>query len=424
MNTALQIRQYRAAPGMGEMFVVVIVLLLSMGAFQNLLASSINDGPNTGMLGMEIVWSLLYFVTLCLFFSNCDEPFQRIRSVFPLLAITMFVASSAFWSDDPFLTVRRSVALALTLVFGVYFASRFDTKRQLRLLVSAFGICVVFSFVFEIFGLNPDVGVPGWYGIFYQKNSLGRTMVLAALVFLFWKRIEPEHKWLARLGFVAAATLVLLARSATSLLILIFLVCILSYLRWSLRRRRLVAVAGLGALITAAVPLVFWASTHLEVVAGGLGRDPLLTGRVPLWILSTAAALQRPWLGFGYEAFWRPDEIYVRRIWHVLVWKAPHAHNGLLELWLDVGIIGLSLFLTVLIHYIARALKFSYLRRSDALALWPLMFLMFMVIGNLTEASFLSANSLTFILYVSAAFMLSNREKRSYLATAVIPEYA
>jgi hypothetical protein len=49
---------------------------------------------------------------------------------------------------------------------------------------------------------------------------------------------------------------------------------------------------------------------------------------------------------------------------------------------------------------------------------------MFMVIGNLTEASFLSANSLTFILYVSAAFMLSNREKRSYLATAVIPEYA
>jgi len=403
----------------GEKLLVLMVLLLSLGAFMNLAVGGALQDPNTGMLGMQVLWSILYMITISFFCRSSIAP-GTFRRAMPLIAVISFAFASVCWSDYPGLTARRCIALGLTLIFGLYFARRFDVKEQFRLLATAFGVCIVFSFFFELFHLNPDQGVPGWYGVFYQKNSLGRNMVLAALVFLFWRRLEPEHGKRAWLGFVGSVSLLLLARSVTSLLVLMLLLCLLPYLRWSLRKSWLWATSGIALLVCATAPCVLWASTHLESIAGGLGRDPLLTGRVPLWILSSAVALQRPWFGFGYEAFWLPNQTFTRRIWYVLAWNAPHAHNGFLELWLELGLCGVALFLGVFSYYIAKAFRFSYRNSFHPAALWPLMFLLFLFVGNLTESSFLAGNSIYFILYVAAASMLSTKVSAFYDAPEML----
>jgi len=415
MNSTLQHRLQggRPTPSCFEIGFVVVVLLLSMGAFQNLFAREYED-PTTGMLGMEIFWSVLYLLTLFFYFKHGNQPSLRIRNVFPLVIVVIFAASSVAWSAAPLLTARRATALALTLVFGVYFASRFDVRMQFRLLAAGFGVCVILSYAFELLGGNPQVDVPGWYGIFDQKNSLGRMMVLGSLVFLFWKGVDRKCSRLANLLFLASLLLVLLARSATSLLVLAFLLLLLFYLRWSVAKSWAVALSGLGAFATLTVPFVMRAST-LGDVTGGLGRDPFLTGRVPLWILSVAAALQRPWLGFGYEAFWQPDEFYAQRIWRLAHWTAPHAHNGFIELWLEIGLLGSTLFLSVLAYYMVKALRLHYEMKPETVALWPVTFLVFMLIGNLTEVSFLSANSVSFILLVSIGSTLSGSRSHTQL---------
>jgi exopolysaccharide production protein ExoQ len=392
----------------GEKVFVVFTLLLSTGAFLNLSVGGPIQSPNTGMVGMQILWTFVYAVVLILCARNSISPIRAAVNVAPLLAVVILALASTAWSQAPMLSARRAIALGLTLLFGVYFATRFELKDQFRLLAITCAICIVLSFAFELLQLNPDEGIPGWYGIFYQKNSLGRNMVLSALVFLFWQRLEPEYKWRARLGLILSGGLVVLARSATSLLVLLLLLCLLPYVRWSLRKNLLWASSGIALLVAMAVPAMVWAATHLEVVAGGLGRDPLFTGRVPLWILSSAAALQRPLLGFGFEAFWLPDQALTQRIWQVLVWRAPHAHNGFLELWLEVGLCGVALFAGGFLYYVAKALRFSYRQRPEPGAAWPLLFLLFILLSNLTESSLLSANSIYFILYVSVASLLSN----------------
>ncbi|HEV2730515.1 MAG TPA: hypothetical protein VGV15_10840, partial [Terriglobales bacterium] len=184
--------QIQSKPGTGEKAFVVVVLLLSLGAFQNLLVKGPLDTQNSGMPGMQVVWAIAYLSMLVLYSRSCDQPFRRIFELSPLLIVLAFVFASVLWSQDRGLTTRRSVALVLTLVFGVYFASRFKLKEQFRLLALALAVCIVFSFVFELLGLNPSEGIPGWYGVFYQKNILGKAMVLSSLVFMFWKRVEPE----------------------------------------------------------------------------------------------------------------------------------------------------------------------------------------------------------------------------------------
>jgi exopolysaccharide production protein ExoQ len=408
----------------GEKAFVVIVLLLSLGAFANLTVTGPIQTQNMGMLGMQVLWSSLYLIMLMLYSRNCSEPLRTLLRTRPFMILLAFTFLSAIWSEAPGLTLRRSIALALTFVFGAYLASRFTLKEQFRLLAWAFAICIVFSFIFELLGLNPSEGIPGWYGVFFHKTELGRNFAVGALVFLFWTRVDPDHRKLALLGFTLSAILVLLSRDVTSLVTLFVLLIVFPYVERVVRWNPARAIAAIVALLMFGALSILYVSQHLGEVTGLLGKDPQLTGRVPLWILSVAMALRRPWLGYGFSAFWIPDYAYTQRIWHILGWMPPHAHNGVLELWLELGLIGTSIFMLIYIHYCLRAVRL--LRQTkESVATWPLVFLLFFFITNFTESFFVTTNSIYFLLYVTSAFMCKEQESPRIGGAAVIhPSYA
>jgi exopolysaccharide production protein ExoQ len=353
---------------------------------------------------MQILWSAVYLIVLRFYFRQCSDPMRRLMRLWPFFGILVFVFVSAFWSQDVALTIRRSIALFLTFVFGVYFASRFDGKEQFRLLAWAFAICMVFSFAFELLGLNPSQEIPGWYGVFYHKTALGRNCTLGALIYLYWRQIDSKYRSLALLGFLASLALVLLSRDVTSLVTLALLLftgpCLRRVMRWGATR----AVLGALVLLSVGVSLLFFVLRHLDSVTRLLGKDPMLTGRVPVWILAAAMAMRRPWLGYGFDAFWLPDNVYVQRIWFLAHWKPPHAHNGLLELWLELGVVGLVLFLSMFVYYCGAALRLMR-KSSIKVAAWPFVFFLFLFLANLTESFFISANSIYFFLLVACASM-------------------
>lgn len=397
-----------------EGFFVVLVLLLAAGAFESLWVVPGQTQSAAGVLLMQVLWAVIYTLTLYLFLRHCEKPFRSFVSEWPLIVLCMFAMVSIFWSQAPGLTFRRSVALLLTLLFGIYFGSRFSSKEQLRLLAWTCGICIFFSSIFGLLGLGTSVdagsGVPGWYGIFDQKNSLGRIMVLSALVFLFWKRTAPEHKGLANTGFLASVVLILLSRSMTSVLVLVLLLALLHYLKWTLRKGVRWMIAGISFLVLTGTASLFYVATHLQEVTGLLGKSATLTGRIQIWILSTVMALRQPWLGYGYNAFWLPNEWYTARIWQVAGWNVPHAHDGLLELWLELGIIGAGLFLLVFVYYVLRGVASFRQNLGAGAAAWPLIFLLYLFLSNLTESSLLSRNSILFVLYAATAVATQQKE--------------
>jgi len=394
-------------PGQTEKAFVVLVLLLSLGVFTNLTITGRIETQNMGMLGMQILWSFVYVVTLVLYSRNCGKPLRTLFSVSPLIAVVTFAFASVLWSQDQALTLRRSIALALTFVFGVYFASRFSQKEQFRLLAWAFGFCITFSFIFELFGLNPSQGIPGWYGVFDIKNELGQAMVLSALVFLFWKKVEHDQRALANVGFVASVILLALSKAMTAVVVFAGLMILLPYLQWTLRKDVYRAVGGIVAGTFSGIYL----ATHREQATGFIGKDPALTGRVPLWIVAVVMAFQRPWLGYGFNAFWLPAQTYTPRIWQLLHWMPPQAHNGVLELWLELGLVGTGLFLFAFAYYTTKALKFAH-HSSEPAATWPIMFLVMLFLGNLTTAFFLQGNNIYFMLYVALATTMYTKESQ------------
>ena len=78
-------------------------------------------------------------------------------------------------------------------------------------------------------------------------------------------------------------------------------------------------------------------------LAGAVGRDPTLTDRTKIWHLLLSMHTN-PLLGTGYESFWLGPRL-------VKIWQRfgpiNEAHNGYLEVYLNLGLIGLFLLIVI-----------------------------------------------------------------------------
>ena len=48
--------------------------------------------------------------------------------------------------------------------------------------------------------------------------------------------------------------------------------------------------------------------------------------------------MERPWFGWGYEAFWIED---IHNLWSIYIWRPNQAHSGYVDSFTTLGIIGL-----------------------------------------------------------------------------------
>src|SRR5690349_1187100 len=116
-------------------------------------------------------------------------------------------------------------------------------------------------------------------------------------------------------------------------------------------------------------------------LARGVGRDPTLTGRTNIWkvVLSTNT---NPLVGAGYMSFWLGPRL--QYVWR-LAGGVNEAHNGYLEVYLNLGFIGLFLLGVLLIASYRSTCKRLTSRSGMAslsLALWTIV-----LFYNMTESA-------------------------------------
>jgi exopolysaccharide production protein ExoQ len=399
------------APGGGERFFTIFVFLLASGAFTNLMGGE-EGAAASGFVSiiMQTIWSVIYLVTLVLLRRGCKGflgVVRRDKLLFLLVALTMV---SVFWSDDPALTFRRSVALIGTTLFGVYFARRFSLSDQLRLLSRVFVVAAVLSLVFVAilpqYGLADPAFGYAWQGIYGHKNNLGAAMALGVVVFVFRAVSDRQRslRWWAAVGL--ALLLLLMARSSTGLVACLFTlsVFILSpALRWTLKRAILFFL-GVGTL---AVGAGLWAISHIALVLSMISRDPSFTGRTTIWIISIAMITRHPWIGYGYSEAWPGygSDIVARL---TSLPGMSHAHNAILNLWLDLGLLGVVIFILQYLKSLWRAVV--VIRHTRTVEwMWPLVFLLFLAAYGLVESVVLQKNGLSWILFTAVVIQVSCR---------------
>lgn len=314
-----------------------------------------------------------------------------------LLAFVSFGLASVFWSDFPLVALKRWFR-----DFGNYFvvlvvlsdprpleAVQTLLRRLSYLLVP---LSVLLIKYYPYLGKQYDTwtGAPMFVGVTTSKNMLGVACLVSGM-FFFWdiatrwsERRQSRTRKIILLDLIFLSMtfwLLHLASSATSSVCLAFGCLIIAAANRKEFRRQPVI---LKALIPLSFCLYLVLAFGLDMngrLAGAVGRDPTLTNRTLIW--KTVLGLHtNPLIGTGYESFWLGSRL--QAVWS-LVW-VNEAHNGYLEVYLNLGLIGLALLLLFLLSGYGKI--WTLLRSSPALGSLHLAFWAIMLFYNMTEAGF------------------------------------
>jgi exopolysaccharide production protein ExoQ len=393
-----------------DRLLLVGVILLSFG--QWLFPGADNESANSPIANG--LWVAAYVFALAGLVVERDAALRLMRSSLPLVAILLLAGVSTLWSDQPVLTARRSLELVGTTALALHLVRRLGLRGFIETLGVAVAITAVISLTLVVF--VPSVGAleGAWNGFFNHKNTLGTAMVLGmATIACVVDRSRGIRRGLQIAAFLLCLVLMIGSRNAGSYGTAIMLALIIPFLLQSRAKQRtkLVLLGLLGSVVAA----ILISGSAVNDALGVFGKDATLTGRTDAWQLVIDAIGRRPALGYGYGGvFWGWEGPAVTLIYPYLNWFPGSAHNGFLEVALNIGIVGEVALILLLVVGLRRAWA-SFWRGRDLSSAWPLCAMLWVIIGNFSEATFAMYNEVDWIVFVAAFFFAT--ESREYNAS-------
>ena len=399
-----------------EYLFVLFSLLAFTGSITALVRFGSTSPPDAdGLTIGQTVLLPVYLITLGMLLTKPGTILDALWRNLPAVLLLCMAVISASWSEAPAYSLRMSGTLAATSMFGLYLGTRFHPRRVLQLLACTLGIVALASLVFGLLlperGVDTELHEGAWRGIYGHKQLLGLHMALGTVVFVLLGRTSSSG-WYVWPGAVLCGALLLLSKSSTSLLVALSVLLALRLLLL-LRRGSLLSVAlgivGLAMAGTAVALVAFQANEALGI----LGKEASLTGRVPLWHYVLNRIGDQPWLGYGYQGFWlgwsgpSADVSQATGYWYPF-----HAHNGYLEVLLDLGIVGLAIFLSAWATGLVRTLK-ALKGQSRSEDQWQAAFLIFLILIGAGETVLLRHNTLFTVLFAAILFAPTPNESVS-----------
>lgn len=351
--------------------------------------------------GPDLLQWTVFAITAVFLVVRGRKVVTLMKAGWPVVLLVILAAVSVFWSADPVLSSARVVRIAGTTAFGLFLASRFTLEDQLRIAASTLGILALVS-AFLIFAMPGygKFGPLGWIGIFEWKNFFGRNMVLAMLVFLLLSDFSGRWRVVPIAGTLLCAVLVIGSRSRASTFTAFASLAAVGVFALAQRLPEQKRLRAMRAFAIAAVALVLLVATQAHRLLPYFQGGETLNLRMALWSVLLQKAALHPWFGYGYGAFWRGTAGVSGEVEQIVHFYPYHAHNGFLEIALDLGAIGFLVFLLPLIGYVRRATRRAMARPLLA-RLWPLTLLVYLLLINQMYSALMWSN-LNWALYVAA----------------------
>jgi exopolysaccharide production protein ExoQ len=377
---------------------------------------------------------VLFILGIAILLSRSFRWGNFFRRNWVLTAYLLFALVSVLWSDFPFPAFRKwsrdlgnYVVVLVVISESLPMEALSTLLRRLGYLLIPLSVMLIKYFPDRARQFDPWTGQGSYCGATTSKNMLG-VLCLVCGIYFFWDTVvrwpHRKDKRQKRVIYVNAVLtyltwwLLITCNSATSMtcLTIACLVILAAHTKVIQRHPKMFSVAIPVTVLT--YMLLFFGMGMSNAFAGAVGRTSL-SGRNEIWQL-VLSQQTNPLLGTGYESFWMGPRL--ESIWSK-GWAINEAHNGYLEVYLNLGFVGLFLillFMAAVYRNVCKKLRPFSNTGSFALAIWTAF-----AFHNSTEADF--RTGLMWLVFVLAALTVSGvgREKVSEvpaLHRARVPE--
>lgn len=307
---------------------------------------------------------------------------------YPLLAFLALATLSIAWSEYPIESVGGVIAQFATTAAAVAVAVTLSWDELLIVLGRVFrlilGLSLLFEFIVSAFIRHPIY--PVWVvpdnpahpaallywsrdllfsggkiqGIVGNSSLLAMAAMLGLIVFaiqLATRAVRPVAGWI---WLVVAVGFMAITRSATIFVALgaVVIVTLAVLLVRAAKTARSRAIRyGIITAVVVVVALV--AVLKRTALLHALGKSADFTGRSEIWARVIGLAHEHPTFGWGWISYWVP---WVAPFNHLIVKggvQVLHAHNAWLDVWLQLGIVGLVIFAALALSTLVRSWLFA-----------------------------------------------------------------
>lgn len=403
-------------------FLGFVLFVGSLKATLTTFDPNIGGATSDGNIKLQLTSGFIYASIMALMLFKIERVMLFISKNIILLLFLLIPIFSVAWSVSPDATIRRAIALTGSSFFAIYIAFAIPPERVIRILTAVYVLTAIASlfviFVLPTYGTHQFGEYAGlWRGVFSSKNELGATMAMAIILLLICPSDGNRERILQR--FLIAFCLFLLfmseSRAAWVSLLAVGLIA-LPLRRMGGRGTKTVIQASVFAVIV--VLSLGVATKYAEPLLELMGKDPTLTGRTGVWEVAIQRAMERPLLGYGYRAYWTPENKL--RLKPTEDWSdgIGHAHNTYIDLMVELGLLGIVSF-TLLLGILLYRIIHRMMTNNDFICIWAISSVIFILVRGMAEVTILQHADINWIyfIYFFALFGALSKENTKSEAT-------
>ena len=337
----------------------------------------------------------------------------------------IYCGISILWSEFPFVSFKRWIKdIGLLLSVLIVFTEA-NPINAVKILIRRFSYILI-SFSVILIALSPSS--QNYAGVSFNKNGLGRICMVSGMFFfanlISMRKLNASGKndrskimtnggsvankesYLIQMLFMLVAFYLLgIINSATSLGGL--MIGIVAYVTMGFgfikNNIRYIWILTIIAIVTGII--VQYSFDLIGMFITSLGRDVTLTGRIYIW-KDLLAFNTDPWIGVGYGSFWLGERLLI--MWDRFNFPINESHNGYLNVYLELGMVGIFLLAGVI--YTAFKSTKKALITNFTYGRFRMAMLIIVLLYNITEDAFARFTLMWFI-FVLIAIDLPNENR-------------
>jgi len=340
----------------------------------------------------QVVYTLLFVISAISVLPKFNQLVELIKKERFLSLFLLWCTLSVIWSDYSFIAFKRLfqfyTIVIICLAVLLHHNSLSAIMKHFKVLLS-FYLVITLIAVLTIPGASDPTSY-SWRGLTPSKNLLGQSALISILI---WFNSIRQGNLLNKLisVFMLIISLILLFGSLSMTSISVFFIIVSLAILFKIERS-LFYKLGIGnsysIMIFIAVGftllVTYYAAPEvLSTLPESFGKDATFTGRTELWNDIFQEAKNQFILGHGFNSFWGINNPNLYYLYQKYIWLPNQAHNGYLDILIDVGIIGLLLFIGLITNY------FVNFRRLNKPHFWIWFFIAGLII-NLQETTLFS----------------------------------
>jgi O-antigen ligase len=347
---------------------------------------------------LAILVGLVVLAVICLVAHRAEISWLSVLPI-SLAVFAGWAVLTILWSQYQWATLGGLVYIGLFTILGVFIAMMRDTIQIVRAFGDSLRVVLVASLALEIFSgllidtriglLNIDGNLQEGgpiVGLLDTRNQLGMVAVIALITFGSELRTKSISRMLGIFSLTLATTLLLFTRSPVafgSLLVALVAAAALYALRRVPAERRRFWQLGI-AVAAVVIGAILWSFRPRMVELFNASGD--LSYRLGVWEKVWDLIAVNFLEGWGWIGIWR-GELQPFPVFASFTGRVPvSALNAFLDVWLQLGLVGLVIFVGMLGLTFTRSWLLASRRRSFVFT-WPALVLVVLLVSALAESA-------------------------------------